>query len=42
MPLQLPADPEAVIAGLLTGDEVAAALTRLFLAGATASERAVR
>ena len=41
MPVQLPADAEAVIAGLLTSDDVAAALARLFRAGATAGERAV-
>ena len=42
MPVNLPEDTAAVIAGLLTSDEVAAALARLFLAGATAGERAVR
>ena len=42
MPVQLPAGAEGVIVGLLTSDEVAAALARLFLAGATAGERAVR
>ena len=42
MPVQLPDETAEVIAGLLTSDEVAAALARLFLAGATAGERAVR
>jgi hypothetical protein len=42
MAVHLPADAEPVIAGLLTSDEVAAALARLFLAGAAADERAVR
>ncbi len=39
MPVQLPANAKAVIAGLLTSDEIAAALARLFLGGATAGCR---
>ncbi len=41
-PVTLPPEDAAVLAGLLSSPEASAALARLFLAGATAGERAVR
>ena len=42
MPVKLPPADEDVLLELLTSPEASAALARLFLAGATAGERAVR
>jgi hypothetical protein len=41
-PVNLPPADAAALAALLSSPEAAAALARLFLAGATAGERAVR
>jgi hypothetical protein len=42
IPVNLLAADEAVLAGLISSLEVSGALARLFLAGVTAGERAVR
>jgi hypothetical protein len=42
IPINIPAADEVVLAGLIGRPEASAALAWLFLAGATAGERAVR